>query len=1102
WGGDNWFLEADRAPQAWNLLEAIKAKRPRVEVVVLDDPADTSNDLNHVFLEQLCTSTGVCSDATVDAGDNHGTHVAGTIAGTFDNGIGPQGINPIVRVRSVGSKFGSGSPGTVAGYSERLQLWYLILLQKLNGNWPDLRVINYSAGFPPVSLEKLQQRHPGAGADCGPGPNDDGPGSSDPCSMNNDDKWLTDFFQIGQVAAAIAQVAADSSVIIVQAAGNESNDYCAPLSADPDAKPPCTSAQVAGALEQVSAEHSGEFIWASKNWASSSDNPVIAVEAVGDNTTTPDSPSAGRATFSNPGGDISAPGAHIVSNDNGGAYRSMRGTSMASPQVTGAIAYLLAYDPTLTILQVRHALVTWANGDTTGGASPRLDLFASLMSLPGAAKQLVDVNDRSVDGNARTRLDLDGPHDIAPLPIQGDREIDMKDFRAFRDAWLASCQLPPALGSDPACPASGDIALDGEPDHKKRDLNLDGCVRKHSLGLPDPQPDCPTAESVFSRFDFNGDAVVRRFKASEMPFDHNGAIGTTTPLTDLEVLASQWTSDPERAEGWTVGNLDELMPSGDLEIHADDLFDAGARDVEVKMTASGGPAIPTRHIKASLQREKSYIVASVPTTSGPIELEASATVGGETIEASPLKVEVKLGKDKRIDLCKGLTVTATPAELAADGKQKSTIVAQLNKCSDVEVASRSIAWAVDNAAGGSLSQTDAATDADGKAKATFTVGTTPGTYKVKAIVTLDQGVTETAEAKIEVGPPLTIKYVWQQHIVDWTQSGTTKWSDAPPGMPDCTVPGVVDYCIDEFNLTLLSEENGGIKREGSLDGGGSEFTVTQTPSNHVIKSKKDWELTLTNGTTHTGGATSTFAIGPGTPVANKPLKSVNARFGSDGVHVAGMQEVGDLNYGYTGSYSRTGTGPDPFELHGMLANLLLVPQPGGQHIRFAAKPDEEIVFPLDEATSTYLPFQSCGKLDQDLQTEHGYYVEDPSIPGLPATVLGRTPIYTPGARPMPVGPGHLLVTYAFGAVVQIGNDVLTPALPDCTVNNPPTGKFDAPETTLEGRPTQFVDRSTDIENDIESWQWNFGDGEPASTEQSPYHTFPDNGTYTVTLTVK
>ena len=46
----------------------------------------------------------------------------------------------------------------------------------------------------------------------------------------------------------------------------------------------------------------------------------------------------------------------------------------------------------------------------------------------------------------------------------------------------------------------------------------------------------------------------------------------------------------------------------------------------------------------------------------------------------------------------------------------------------------------------------------------------------------------------------------------------------------------------------------------------------------------------------------------------------------------------------------------------------------------------------------------------------------------------------------------------------------------------------------------FNDASSDANNDIASWSWNFGDGN-SSTEQSPVHTFAASGTYDVTLTV-
>jgi len=46
----------------------------------------------------------------------------------------------------------------------------------------------------------------------------------------------------------------------------------------------------------------------------------------------------------------------------------------------------------------------------------------------------------------------------------------------------------------------------------------------------------------------------------------------------------------------------------------------------------------------------------------------------------------------------------------------------------------------------------------------------------------------------------------------------------------------------------------------------------------------------------------------------------------------------------------------------------------------------------------------------------------------------------------------------------------------------------------------FSDESTDANNDIESWSWDFGDG-ATSTEQNPTHTYAASGSYDVTLTV-
>ena len=54
--------------------------------------------------------------------------------------------------------------------------------------------------------------------------------------------------------------------------------------------------------------------------------------------------------------------------------------------------------------------------------------------------------------------------------------------------------------------------------------------------------------------------------------------------------------------------------------------------------------------------------------------------------------------------------------------------------------------------------------------------------------------------------------------------------------------------------------------------------------------------------------------------------------------------------------------------------------------------------------------------------------------------------------------------------------------------------------TVDMLNVMFSDLSTDANNDIASWDWNFGDG-ASSSEQNPSHTYAAAGTYDVTLTV-
>lgn len=82
-----WFLDAISANEAWSVT-----KGSGVKVAVLDTGCDvTHEDLKSNIAETYSTVTG-----TTDVTDNvgHGTHCAGTIAASLDNGIGVAGVAP------------------------------------------------------------------------------------------------------------------------------------------------------------------------------------------------------------------------------------------------------------------------------------------------------------------------------------------------------------------------------------------------------------------------------------------------------------------------------------------------------------------------------------------------------------------------------------------------------------------------------------------------------------------------------------------------------------------------------------------------------------------------------------------------------------------------------------------------------------------------------------------------------------------------------------------------------------------------------------------------------------------------------------------------
>ncbi|MFC1718047.1 PKD domain-containing protein, partial [Candidatus Poribacteria bacterium] len=93
-------------------------------------------------------------------------------------------------------------------------------------------------------------------------------------------------------------------------------------------------------------------------------------------------------------------------------------------------------------------------------------------------------------------------------------------------------------------------------------------------------------------------------------------------------------------------------------------------------------------------------------------------------------------------------------------------------------------------------------------------------------------------------------------------------------------------------------------------------------------------------------------------------------------------------------------------------------------------------------------------------------------------------------------------SYTVGVMVQDDDGGVGTTTVEVTVTDlAPTAAFTCvPDPQNENSPIQFSDASNSSPDLIASWSWDFGDGN-SSDEKEPTHIYPDNGTYTVILTV-
>jgi len=107
--------------------------------------------------------------------------------------------------------------------------------------------------------------------------------------------------------------------------------------------------------------------------------------------------------------DLAAPGSDILSCEPGGGYQYMSGTSMATPHVAGACAFLLAADTNLTVVQVKQTLLSTVDPVVPGlcVSGGRLNLSRALASLLPQGPPLMVSTNYVTGGNGNGIVEAD-----------------------------------------------------------------------------------------------------------------------------------------------------------------------------------------------------------------------------------------------------------------------------------------------------------------------------------------------------------------------------------------------------------------------------------------------------------------------------------------------------------------------------------------------------------------------------------------------------------------------------------------------------------------------------------------------------------------------
>ena len=516
---------------------------------------------------------------------------------------------------------------------------------------------------------------------------------------------------------------------------------------------------------------------------------ILVVEAVGR--------AAGgqheRAPFSNRGGHVSAPGVQVfsaVSNPDipgepSWKFKSLDGTSMAAPFVSGLASFLLSVEPRLTNAELVQVITGSARPAI--GSAPMVNAFGAALAIDVAQanqrvlRSLLDVDDGTEDGNTRVDPVLgdvvldDSGSGFGP---RGDGRVDMRDFRRFRDALL--------LVEDGAR-----TALNGPQDHPKRDLNLDG-----------RRLDTAAQENVFPRYDFNGDGRISRTAVANV----GGAINDS--LTDLQVLMHLFAdADVDVAE------LPDLLDSTDVHLFGADAIGVGRIEV-VELTFTNATGGTVRVIELDGQRPAA--VVTVPAQTLDVTMRYRGAGGEVLAERSVDLADLAPGADVtlRVPNPRPNVIAVSPGTASIAAGQSQQYSASL----DGQPRDQEVTW---TATGGAIS-----------ASGLLVAGPTAGTYTVTATSKVDPTVKGSATFTVVV---LTLAGTYTGTRVEWDYGDCNGCVPTPARITivdDPTLGLTLEYCnVGSATTGWCTSYAGGWNIRYLLTVNGTNLTGVGTRSN-------------------------------------------------------------------------------------------------------------------------------------------------------------------------------------------------------------------------------------------------------------------------------